>query len=210
VDNDIESIIKPYREQIQEEMSVIVGYLDNDLIKRQPEGTLGNFVADAILDQANTIHPEKVDFAVQNNGGIRVGALSRGGVTKGRVFEVMPFDNLLVVIKADSALVHKFCDHMAKGSGWPVSRNIRFQIDGDVAVHIEVNGAPLSDDQTYVFATNDYIVNGGDHCGFLEEDALEVYRYDKLIRDLIIDHLKENFPKNDPAQVVMEGRIKRL
>ena len=61
-----------------------------------------------------------VDAAFINYGGIR-SYLPKGDITIGRIFELMPFDNLIVLqeIKGDTLL--SFLNFIAERNGWPIS-----------------------------------------------------------------------------------------
>ena len=56
---------------------------------------------------------EPVDFAVINYGGMRIPAIPKGPITRGKIFELMPFDNLLVVVRLDVSILTQFINHMA-------------------------------------------------------------------------------------------------
>src|SRR6185295_19681574 len=58
---------------------------------RNGESTVGNLVTDAMREEA------RVDIALQNNGGLRAD-LPEGPLTKGTIYEVMPFDNTIVTM----------------------------------------------------------------------------------------------------------------
>jgi len=59
-------------------------------------------MADAIKTMAEMKFQKKIDAAFVNFGGIR-SYLPKGDVTVGKIFELMPFDNLVVLqeIKGD-------------------------------------------------------------------------------------------------------------
>ena len=66
------------------------------LEKKQPEGKLGDFVADACLQESCAL-TGVIDLALFNHGGLRR-SLPMGCNNVGDVYELMPFDNELVVI----------------------------------------------------------------------------------------------------------------
>ena len=59
------------------------------------------FAADAILEAGERAGGPRVDLAITNSGGIRNG-IPAGEVTLGSLFEVMPFDNTVVVFFSDN------------------------------------------------------------------------------------------------------------
>src|SRR5690606_11149141 len=99
---------------------VVIGRTDIPLTKAQPESTLGNFVADAQMIVAKKLD-NKVVASVVNYGGIRLNYIAPGELTKGKIFELMPFDNMLTIVEVPGEVLKQFCNHMAKYRGWPVS-----------------------------------------------------------------------------------------
>ena len=67
--------------------------------KRQPEGLLGDFMADAMFTMAQKNYDTNIDAAFVNYGGIRISYVKAGDITKGKIFEMMPFDNIIVLQK---------------------------------------------------------------------------------------------------------------
>jgi 2',3'-cyclic-nucleotide 2'-phosphodiesterase (5'-nucleotidase family) len=75
VDSAMWKEISPFRDSLKKEMDEVIGVNDSVLVKAQPEGTLGNFVADALLFQSRKVLQTEIDFSVVNNGGIRIPTL---------------------------------------------------------------------------------------------------------------------------------------
>ncbi len=76
---------------------------------RGGESTLGDLVADAMRAEA------KADMAFTNSGGLRAD-LPAGTITRGSVYEVIPFDNTLVMVRLTGARVRD----AARGRAWPM------------------------------------------------------------------------------------------
>jgi 2',3'-cyclic-nucleotide 2'-phosphodiesterase (5'-nucleotidase family) len=180
-----EDLLVEYRKNLDAIMNVEIGNTNRDLKKEKPNGTLGNMVADALLWKANTI--EKTDAAVINYGGIRVPVLMAGKITLGEVFEIMPFDNTISIVKMNSDELKVFCNHIAQSGGWPVS-GISFSIDSNKAVAIKINNQPLRENETYKIAMSDYVAGGGDKAAFLK--ILPATKTQVLVRDAIIEFVK--------------------
>lgn len=201
----IDSLIAPYKLQLDEEMNEEIGYIASELLKERPESTLGNFVSDALVPISAAEFTMDVDFGVQNYGGMRVSSIPVGPITNGKVFELMPFDNLLVVISAKGAVVKKLFDRIADSGGWPISSAVSFSIDNEKAVDILINGEPLDAEKTYAFALPDYVANGGDKCDFLISE--ERVSSTLMIRDAIIQYVKLQTAKGDSIYINLENRI---
>ena len=94
--------IAPYKSGMDKTMNEVLNTSDVAMTKDVPEGLLGNFVADLILKKANDYYaPDdgaKVSICILNNGGLRT-PLPKGDITRGKVFELMPFENEMVFIQ---------------------------------------------------------------------------------------------------------------
>lgn len=202
-DPAFETLLSPYRDKMDSIMNEIIGYCDVPLTKAQPECTLGNFMTDAQLQYAQKKYP-KVVLAAMNYGGIRLPYISPGAISKGKIYEVMPFDNMLTIVDIPGKTLRKFCNHMAAYGGWPVS-GLTYVIKGKEALDIKVNGQPLNDQVVYEAALSDYIANGGDNCDFFTDCKKEYL--DVFIRDILIDYIKELQLRGQKLHVTLEKRI---
>lgn len=187
--NDLAALIDPYKEQVSKEMEIVIGVLPSDISKKRPNSLMGNWFADILHDVAETETNEKVDFAIQNYGGLRIPFLSKGPITKGNIFELMPFDNKLIILNLTGNQVKTLCDMMAEKGGWPMSRGIEYTINEDKADMIKINGELISENETYSLALPDYVANGGGGGKFL----IDIPQNDTgfFIRDIVIKHLEK-------------------
>jgi len=204
-DAEVAALLTPYRSQMDAEMNKVIGQLDTLMTKESPESNMGNWLSDMLLEEASLHANEKIDFAVQNSGGIRVPSLAAGPITIGEVFEVMPFDNKISIITADGNGVKEFMDHMAKGRGWPISKGVSYSIKDQTAQSIIINDEPLDLNKTYKFALPDYIAGGGSGSAFLrkyERVDLEV-----LIRQSFVDHIIRDTESGTTQYARKEGRV---
>lgn len=204
-DQDLDKLISPYKAQLDAKMNEVIANNVKEMTKASPNSTLGNWFADALLEEAEYIYKQDIDMAMQNYGGIRVPFLKKGDITVGNIYELMPFDNKLVLLTMDGVLLQQLLDRIAERGGWPISSTLRFTINGDKAVDIFVNGEPMEMSKKYTVALADYIADGGDNCFFL--DLAEREDRDVMIRDLIIDHLRRK-PSNEKN--IMADDSKRI
>lgn len=184
-DESVDDLIQPYRSELEAEMNEVIGEIAHNMSKRLPESTLGNFVAQLLKDQTEMIIGDSLDFAMQNHGGLRITSIAKGPINRGKVFELMPFDNMLVVITANGKIVKKLFDVIARKGGWPMTDDIKLSIQDTLVSDVLIHGQPIDDEKFYKFAINDYIANGGDNCHFLQEGKIETLNI--TVRDAIID-----------------------
>lgn len=203
-DSALLKLLQPYSDSINKSMKEVVGFAEESLEKRQPSGTLGHFIADAMLYGARQKFDEPLDAAFVNYGGQRIIQLPKGPVTRSTIFELMPFDNLLVVQKMSGVVLQQFLDHIAMSGGWPVA-GITFQIKDKKAINVLVNGQPLEANKMYNIVNSDYVANGGDYATMLKDIPQQNKGY--LMRDAIFDYIKalKRDGKNITAQ--KENRI---
>jgi len=204
-DKKVKDMISPYKEQLDAEMNVVLGVLAEDMVKSKPNSNLGNWFADLLQTTANIEFDGYVDFAVQNYGGLRVPVVAKGDLTVGDIYEVMPFDNKLVVLNLTGEKTLMLLNRIADYGGWPISSNLTFTIEDEKATDIVIKGESFDIKKSYRVALPDYTANGGDRCTFLKEEPQE--DNDKMIRDLVIEYFQNN-PPSDPIVAPTGIRIR--
>jgi 5'-nucleotidase/UDP-sugar diphosphatase len=174
---------------------------------RKQETEIGNLVADSMLWATRSLN---TDFALQNGGGIRTG-MSAGPITKKKVYETLPFDNTVVVLKMKGRQVLRLFDYMASISGgaggFPqVSEGVRFTINTAArkSEGVFIKGKPIDPEKTYSIATNSYLAGGGDGYKILLE-ALDRYDTSTFQRDVLVEYLATVRKTLKPE---LEGRIR--
>lgn len=201
--SSIEEMIEPYKVKMEEKMNVVIGTLAHDLEKEKPESTLGNFVAEAVFDICQSKFDGTIDFAVVNYGGLRIPSMKEGNITRGHIFELMPFDNMLVVMDLDGETTLELFHQMAGYGGWPISHQATYSIVDGTAENIMINNQGFDQNKRYKVAISDYIANGGDKCFFLEDQPRE--NLGILFRDALIEYIE--LKKDKPIEVKTDGRV---
>jgi len=205
-DSSIDQLIAPYKKDLVAEMGQEIGKAKKDLTKERPESTLGNFVADAILETARAHYDKDIHFSLPNYGGLRVPSLNEGAITKGEIFELMPFDNLLVVLTIDGKMVEQLLTHTIVKEGWPLSKGIKVEADTLHKKHrFFINDKAVKPNETYRFCVSDYIANGGDDCSFLKDQKRE--ELDILFREAIMEYVKTQTKNKETVDANIEGRF---
>ncbi len=198
------SWLQPYTVQVGKTMNEVVGVAATSLDKAQPEGTLGNFMADAFLVMASEKYGVKAEVAFMNYGGIRLTQLAAGTITTGKIFELMPFDNLLVLQKIKGDVLQQLLDLIALRGGWPVA-GLRMQIKDKKAVNVLIGGKPLDPAATYTIVNSDYVANGGDNADMLRTIPQITNGY--LMRDALFDYIKWLKSQGKNISATLENRV---
>lgn len=201
-------IITPFKEKMDAQMNGVLVYSDMALIKSMPEGLLNNFVADVVLKVANENYmPEdnhKVDMCLLNNGGLR-SSLPKGVITMGKVYELMPFENGMVVVTLSGENANKMFSYIAKQGGMPISGFV-MGIKDTSAVDVTINGNPFDITKQYKVVTSDYLSNGGDKMNFFKS-PLQTEDLGIKVRDAIIDFMKKENQKGNTINAKLDNRV---
>ncbi len=203
-DSSVSAQIAPYKAQLFNQMNEVVARSEKMLEKAQPESTLGNFVADIIAQQAAKVSNKNIDLAFMNYGGLRIANLPEGEWTKGLIFELLPFDNAIVVVELTGAELNELLDFIAQKGGLPINTALRSELKNGKLEKISLNNQPINPNQIYKIATIDYLANGGDNCKILiGKKRIET---SLLLRDAVLNHLADNNKQIQTAK--LEGRIR--
>ncbi|CAM4244895.1 5'-nucleotidase C-terminal domain-containing protein [Zobellia nedashkovskayae] len=207
----IETLVKPYRERINHVLDSTLAYAPYPISKTDGElnTTAGNLMADIVLSEANPIFKSRtghtIDLVLLNHGGIR-SLISKGNVSSRTAFEVMPFENSIVVAELKGSSILKMASYLRdSGRAHPIA-GLQLTLDAENEIQsISIQGKPLEEVRTYYVATSNYLVNGGDSMVFFE-DAVNITNTDYLIRNAMIDYFK----KTDTLKPVIDNRFIKL
>lgn len=203
-----DSLIGPYKRMSDIRMNSVIGELSEDFIKAQPESMLGNWLGDLLRAGAEKATGEGIDFAILNYHGIRLPSLQKGPVSLGKIYELLPFDNAMVVVRLDSALIMQLVQNMASRGGWPCSSGLRYVISGNGAHNVRLHGEILYSGQTYRAVMPDFIADGGDGCEFLIHLPRE--NTGILLRDAVIDDIRRTTESGKLIDARLDGRVRRV
>ena len=133
-----------------------------------------------------------------NRGGIRLPELAEGPVTKGKIFELHPFDNLLLCYTVSG-------DQLAEILANRNLINAEWHIAGAslVAKNWQVGNQPVNSASTYRLAISDYLANVSEDKKIPANQPPENKNY--LQRDAIIDYIGSF---SQPIQAPPTNRIK--
>lgn len=204
----IDSIAQPYRERMHDEMSSIIGYADSALMAYAPESPLGNFAADVAFEagfdyaRLNGICSDSNRiFSLLNFGGLRT-SIGKGSITRGDIYELMPFDNALVIVQLPAARMDSLLTYLALMKGQPVS-NARFDVRTD-SRQFTIGAGEATEAASYFVITSDYLSNGGDKMDFFK-GPMNTWNTGILIREALMSFVEKE--QHIPYYPV-EGRVR--
>ena len=199
--------IVPYKIKLDSLMNEVLCYNNQDLKKDLPEGTLGNFVCDELMSFAKNNYSKPIDFCMYNNGGLCVGSIAKGNITVGKIYELAPFDNAIVVVELGGNDCKRLFDLIAQNNGTPCSKEFRMTIENNLAINISINNEPFDSTKTYKILTNDYVASGGDKTEPMKK-AIAVTSLNLMVREALIKHLRTRGYNSQPINTILDGRIK--
>lgn len=190
----IEDFVKPYREHIQTDLNKVLCFNPVYLPHTQENlnTALGNMMADAIYEQANPVFNKiggkNIDFVLLNFGGIR-STVSAGEVTTKTAYELMPFENNIVVVELPYEALMELENYLITDrKAHPVSSQFHLELDkSGHAKTFTINNKVPDKKSTYRVATSDYLLNGGDNMNFLKNNT-GVTPVNYMIRKALIDY----------------------
>ncbi len=221
-DPAVAALIAPYREKADASLKEVVAHARErfefgDRLSRKKEIALGNMVNDATVWYVGNALRKKVDFAFTNGGNIRA-ELPAGPVTREQIATVLPFDNwmyLTTMKGADVIRLFRYIASIPRGAGgWAqVSAAARYTIDytgadgKGVLKDLTINGKSVDPEALYTFATNDYLMAGGDGYTVLA-DNVSSWNTSTTLRDIVIAYAAETktlVPATDGRITVLGG-----
>lgn len=211
-DDSLYATVSPYQKSLENKMNTVLNEAEVNMETGLVQGLLGNFVADLVLYKGNQNSSQKIDISLLNNGGLRT-PIVKGEITRGNLYELMPFENELVVLELSGEQVLKMVDFIADKcvngttpkSGVPIS-GIKIKITEKETTIVEISGEPFDKNKTYFIVTSDYLSNGGDNMTFFENPIQTISLGIKL-RDIIIEYVKELAVQNRKINATIDDRI---
>jgi len=208
-DTTFTNVIESYKSQLDGEMNMLISVSDEAMIAEKPESKLSNYVADAMLSIGKEFCMENklshtVDIAIINQGGIRT-AMPKGDITVGRMFEMLPFKNKLVIVGMKGRDLNILLNQVAKFGGEGIS-GVKMGIKDKKAVAILVNGASVDFEKVYYIVSIDYLVNGGG--GLTAFATRETFRHLHLkLRSEMIKYISRDYRNGKHISAELDGRI---
>ncbi len=203
-----EQVIVPYREKMEKEINTVLTFTATTISRKDGklESSLGNLIADMCFEQGNFVYEKRtgknIDFAMSSHGGLR-SDIQQGNITVGNAFEVMPFENTLVVVELSGVKMEELVQYIIdENKAHPVSKQFNLIIKNN-GYTLNINKVPFDKNKTYRVLTSDYSQGGGDRMNFFK-NPIQLMDIDYKVRNAIIDY----FSKTTIIAAQLDGRIK--
>lgn len=204
--NDLDSLINPYQVEMESKMNKVIGHSSYNLTKYEPESPLGNFVADVIFESGFKYGTNsKLGLTKENTmclinfGGLRA-SVNKGDITIGNIYELMPFDNEIVIVKLIPAQVKAMLTYLFTKHGQPISNALGLLASDENK--LDIGGKSYNFESDIYVVTSDYLAKGGDKMNFFKSSKM--IQTGILMRDALLTYVSEvkELPVFD-----IEGRI---
>ena len=191
-DNNSNKTIAEYKEKVERETEKVIAFSTDNLTKQGDESTLGNFVCDALNYSAKKeFNLPDTEIVLMNRGGLRVN-LPKGEIKVLNIFELMPFENELVLVKISGEKLFDCINYLAEKKHPYLG--LQLKIENGKIKEAKIKNDEIDKSKTYTIITSDYLASGGDNFVFLKE-PIELKKSNLKIRDAIIEYciyLSEN------------------
>jgi len=211
-DSSIVKYYQPFKKNLEESlMNTPISYSPETYKKNDGElnSTLSNMFADATYEMSNPVFNkmsgENIDIVLLNNGGIR-SIISKGNISEKTAFELMPFENSIVVLELNGLSIIKMIDYLRKVKLQHPINGLQITLNNDYSVNeVKINGVSIENEKKYYVATTDYLLEGGDKMYFLAETT-KTTDINYKMRDILIDYFK----KYDTLKLKSDNRFIRI
>ncbi len=209
--DSLEQFIRPYRNRVNQVLDSALAYAPYPITKSDGKwnSSAGNLMADIVLEQADPVFKSRtgrsIDFVLLNHGGIRSG-ISTGVVTARTAYEVMPFENHIVVTKMDGTAVRAMVGFLIRSERAHPIAGMEIALGQNKELQsVSIQGKPFNENRDYYVASSDYLVKGGDDMGFFTGQDT-VITLDYKIRNAMIDY----FQKVDTLKPKVDNRFTQM
>jgi 2',3'-cyclic-nucleotide 2'-phosphodiesterase (5'-nucleotidase family) len=200
--------LQPWKDSLTLFTSAVIALSDSAILHQKPTGPLGNLCADLVLrygDSAlNALNGQICQAAALNHGGLR-NTLPAGNITVGDIFELMPFENELVLLQLRGTAMDSLLMHIISRGGEPVA-GIRIFNDSANRRKITVGGMAFDSRREYWIVSSDYLAQGGD-AFFMLTTPLQRIDLKTRVRDVLISQMAKESSSNGKLLPRNEGRI---
>ena len=194
VDENVRQIILKYNEELSPKLLTKITELKFDLGHDRYSGLtpLGITVAEAIRKAS------KAEVAIINFGGVRA-PLTKGTITLGDIYKILPFDNNVVSMKVKGSKLKELIKQgiYPNGSRWGQYSGITVWYNPKTKEITSMklsDGSKIKDDEYYTLASIDFLMTGGDGYNF---DGVIDSKVVGEMRDIVIKEWSNGIEKLD-------------
>jgi len=213
-DPSVDKMLAVYGPKVGE-LEVVIGKLKGELKKGGAgSGSLGNFVTDGMRAQASLKMGKAVTVALMNAGGMRRNSISEGELKARDIFELLPFENVLITVDLTGEQLTRMLQMIVAGREAQSGARIVYKTNADKTSEME--SARLRDsggereidpNATYTVVTIDYLYRvGGSRYGMLQQGK-NMKELGITLRDATINYVKSEAAAGREIKPTLDGRF---
>lgn len=185
-DSLLETYLLPFRDTVAKEMKEVIGVTEFRLDSKRPYTSLGNFMTDAFLNVAKQKFDSSADVSIINFGNFRRPSIEPGKISKSVIFELMPFDNSMVLVQAKGNVLKKYLEEMMSEGGGISGAELWFS--GKILKQVYINGKNIDSSENYVLVSFDYAASNPSKAWFFNQCIRRDCNF--LIRDALLEYVR--------------------
>ncbi|RTL50975.1 MAG: hypothetical protein EKK39_08585 [Sphingobacteriales bacterium] len=206
-DTVVQQWLQPYADSLHNYLNQVIGFSLEKVYKKSGGGPLGNFITEAMLQQATLQTGTKIDAAFMHPASIK-GFLPQGNITIGTLYAMFPYTNRLVVQQIRGDVLQLFFDRMATDGGWPAA-GVQYAIDiHGKAKKIMIQQQPIVPDAVYNIVVTDYMANGGSNCGMLR--MLPAIHLQTTVLETCKNYIQSFTQNSEPIAIKKEDSVTNI
>lgn len=222
-DTTVEKMLGAYSPKVRE-LSNVIGTLKGELRKGGVgAGSLGNFVTDGLLAEARKKLGKSVVLAFTNAGGLRKNAMSEGDIRMSDMWELLPFENVLLQFDLTGEQLLKLLNQVLTHRDAQSGARIVYRVNADdrpefVSARLLINGreAEIDPQATYTIVSIDYLLKRQSTTPSEEEGnysvlgkAQKIEPLGLTMRDAMIQYVKDETAAGRSISTNLDERFKR-
>ncbi|MCX6732478.1 MAG: bifunctional UDP-sugar hydrolase/5'-nucleotidase [Candidatus Roizmanbacteria bacterium] len=210
-DKKLEEYINSYKSEVDKKYNTLICKLSKELThpQREIETSLGNFVADAFEERAES------DIVLVGSGSIRVKQIGPA-VTLKDFFSCFPYDDVLTRYTIIGKQLKQIFSHIMRignrdgeGECYQVNSKVRaiYSDKNKKLKSLTVGAKPVIDDCQYTISLqNFHFANAANYLNITQVELLDLNKT-KVISTSVQEVLEEYFRNNNNTSAEIEGRL---
>jgi 2',3'-cyclic-nucleotide 2'-phosphodiesterase (5'-nucleotidase family) len=213
-----ETLLQPFAAKVHS-LDVVIGSLEGDLRKGGlGGGSMGNFVADAVRSLSSVKLGRPIALSLMNSGGLRKSSIAAGTLRVKDIFELLPFENVLVKIDLTGEQLLKLLGVVVAKADAESGARIKYRMTEEKKAELISARFIASDGRertinpraTYSIITVDYLLKLGGGSYAILQEGKDPKPLGITLRDAVIEYIKTETAKGRPVRARLDWRFSKL
>jgi 5'-nucleotidase len=215
-DAGVTALINDYKTISDPLANAVIGSITSDITSSGTESSLGDLIADGMLENTSPAAAGGAVISFMNPGGIRTsltysqisGGELPGQITFGEAFAVQPFSNNMITMTMTGAQLKLLLEQQYGGgcAKLQISTGFTYTVTQSAAAgsrisNIQIGGVDIDPAANYRISTNNFLAGGGDGCTVFTQGT------NLLAGDIDLDTFVAYFKAHTPISPTPHNRI---